>query len=121
MLRKFEVLEKNWYPFEIVEIDGPKPNKSNNLELKLVVKVLEGDCEGTETQMWFYPIAYGQPFVDLATAIEGVEITAGMEIDPDRWVGKQFWSEALVKINPKSGDPMNEFKKFTSISDGPAF
>ena len=119
MLARFEPLPKNWYPFEVVGVEGPKPNKKNTLELKVKVKVLEGEHAGKESMIWLYPVAYATPFIDLASAIEGTQISAGMEIDPDRWVGKQFWSEALEDIY--DGKMSNKYETFRSISDGPAF
>ena len=119
MLTRFEPLPKNWYPFEIVGVEGPKPNRKNTLELKVKIKVLEGEHAGKESMIWFYPVAFATPFIDLASAIEGMEISAGMEIDPDRWVGKQFWSEALEDIY--DGKMRNKYETFRSISDGPAF
>lgn len=118
MLRKFDVLDKNWYAFEVVEIDD-KTNKNGKLELRVTAKVLEGECAGAEVMMFFYPNDYSGPFVELAGAVENTEITAGMGINPYQWVGKQFWSEAKEEIY--DGKRRNKFEEFLAIGNPPAF
>lgn len=118
MLRKFETLDKNWYAFEVVET-ATKKNKNDNLELRVVAKVLEGEMAGVETQFYLYPESFSEPFIQLASAVEQTEIKPNDEIDPDRWVGKQFWSEAL--IDTYEGKVRNKFEQFRAIGDTPAF
>lgn len=119
MLRKFVTLEKNWYAFEVVEVDGPKPNKKQTLELRITAKVIQGESAGAEVMFYQYPDSFAGPFIALASAIEGVEIQPGMEIDPEKWVGKQYWAEALEDMY--EGKIRNKFEEFRHIESTPAF
>lgn len=119
MLRKFVTLDKNWYAFEVVEVDGPKPNKKQTLELRITAKVIQGDNAGAEVMFYQYPDSFAGPFIALASAIEGVEIQPGMEIDPEKWVGKQYWAEANEDMY--EGKIRNKFEEFRHIESAPAF